>query len=69
MFKMTAPTLTEPRSGMADLWVVLTLLAFFGLCVALVKGCDVIIGPDDESELSFAPADEVTELAAEVGVQ
>ena len=54
---------------MADLWVVLTLLAFFGLCVALVKGCDVIIGPDDESELSIAPADEVTELAAEVGVQ
>ena len=54
---------------MADLWVVLTLLAFFGLCVALVKGCDVIIGPDDEWDLSTTPADEATELAAEVGVQ
>ena len=36
---------------MADLWVVLAVLAFFGVCVALVCGCDLIIGPDDESEL------------------
>ena len=54
---------------MADLWVVLTLLAFFGLCVAFVKGCDVMIGSDDDSELSITPDDEVTELAAEVGVR
>ena len=33
---------------MADLWVVLTVLAFFGLCVAFVYGCDRIIGPDDD---------------------
>ena len=32
---------------MADLWVVLTIVGFFGLCVALVRGCDRIIGPDD----------------------
>ena len=31
----------------ADLWVVLTVIGFFGLCVALVRGCDRIIGPDD----------------------
>jgi hypothetical protein len=32
---------------MADLLVVVTLIAFFGLCVALVRACDRIIGPDD----------------------
>ena len=54
---------------MADLWVVLTVLAFFGLCVALVRGCDQIIGPDDESDLATTPDDEVTETADEVGVR
>jgi hypothetical protein len=48
---------------MADLWFVLVVLAFFGLCVALVWGCDKIIGPDDASDLQ--EVDE-TELAAEV---
>jgi hypothetical protein len=46
---------------MADLWVVVTVLAFFGLCVALVWGCDRIIGPDDASDLR--DLDEVGELA------
>ena len=32
---------------MADLWFVLVLLVFFGLCVAFVSGCDRIIGPDE----------------------
>jgi hypothetical protein len=32
---------------MADVWVVVAILAFFALCVALVWGCDRIIGPDD----------------------
>jgi hypothetical protein len=32
---------------MADVWVVLALVAFFGVCVAFVWGCDRIIGPDD----------------------
>ena len=36
---------------MADFFVVLTVLAFFGLCVAFVYGCDRIIGPDDEFDL------------------
>jgi hypothetical protein len=31
----------------ADLLVILTVVAFFGLCAALVRGCDHIIGPDD----------------------
>jgi hypothetical protein len=33
---------------MADVWVVLTVVAFFGACVGLVWGCDRIIGPDEE---------------------
>jgi hypothetical protein len=33
---------------MADVLVVLTVFVFFGLCVALVWGCDKIIGPDDD---------------------
>jgi hypothetical protein len=39
------------KAGMADLWVVLSVVAFFGLCVALVRGCDHIIGPDEDSDL------------------
>jgi hypothetical protein len=37
---------------MADLWVVLTVLGFFALCVLLIRGCDRIIGSDEASELS-----------------
>ena len=44
---------------MADLFVVLTVLAFFALCVAFVYGCDRIIGPDDEFDL-----DDVSETEA-----
>ncbi len=43
---------------MADVWVVLGILAFFGVCVALVWGCDRIIGPDD--------LDDTDELATDV---
>ena len=32
---------------MADVWVVLVVVAFFALCAALVWGCDRIIGPDE----------------------
>lgn len=35
---------------MADVWVVLAVVAFFGMCVAFVRGCDRIIGPDDLEE-------------------
>jgi hypothetical protein len=40
---------------MADVWVLLLIVAFFGLCVALVRGCDSIIGPDDPEELAAPP--------------
>jgi hypothetical protein len=36
---------------MADLIFVAVTIAFFALAVGLVKVCDHIIGPDDESEL------------------
>jgi hypothetical protein len=51
---------------MADVWVVLATVAFFGLCVALVWGCDKIIGPDDASDIrEVDEVDETAELAAE----
>ena len=37
---------------MADVWVLLLIVAFFGLCVAFVRGCESIIGPDDTEELA-----------------
>lgn len=40
---------------MADLWVVLTVLAFFAACVLLIWGCDHIIGSDETSELVVEP--------------
>ena len=42
----------------ADLWVTLTVIAFFALCWGLVIGCDRIIGPDDESDLAADADDE-----------
>jgi hypothetical protein len=42
---------------MADVWVLLLILAFFALCVGLVRGCDRIIGPDDAEELAAPPPD------------
>jgi hypothetical protein len=35
---------------MADVWVLLAVVGFFGACVALVWGCDRIIGPDELEE-------------------
>ncbi len=40
---------------MADLWVVLTVIGFVLLSAAYIKGCDLIIGPDDAPELDAAP--------------
>ena len=34
---------------MADFLVVVTIVAFFALCVAFVYGCDRVIGPDEET--------------------
>ncbi len=54
---------------MADLWVVLTLLAFFGLCVALVTAVTCSSVPTRTPTWTRSPADEAAELAAEVGVR
>jgi hypothetical protein len=51
--------------SIADLWVVLTVLAFFGVCVAFVRGCDRIIGPDDAEDFFD---DESAESPATAGV-
>lgn len=42
---------------MADVWVLLLIVAFFGVCVALVRGCDRIIGPDDSEALETPPSE------------
>ena len=47
---------------MADVWGVLVVIAFFGLCVAFVWGCDRIIGPDEPELLD----ETVSDLPAEV---
>ena len=43
---------------MADVWVLLLVVAFFGVCVALVRGCDVIIGPDEAADTAGLEAEE-----------
>ena len=42
---------------MADLWALILVLGFFGLCVAFVYGCDKIIGPDGDADLDDAADD------------
>ena len=51
---------------MADIWVLLGVFAFFGLCVAFVYGCDRIIGPDDASDLDASDF-EVSDFDASPG--
>jgi hypothetical protein len=46
---------------MADLLVIVTVAAFFALCVAFTKGCDLIIGPDDAADLADAADDQLPE--------
>jgi hypothetical protein len=43
---------------MADVWVVLTIVAFFALCVGFVWACDRIIGSDDQSDFAQMPAEQ-----------
>ena len=43
---------------MADFWVLIVILGFFGLCVAFIYGCDKIIGPDDDADLDDADPDD-----------
>jgi len=52
---------------MADVWVLLLIVAFFALCVGLVRGCDRIIGADDADELTAPPPEAETERGS-VGV-
>jgi hypothetical protein len=49
---------------MADVWVLLLIVAFFGMCVAFVRGCDRIIGPDDAAGPAPAPETEEREPEA-----
>jgi hypothetical protein len=51
---------------MADLWVVMSVVAFFGLCALLVRGCDRIIGPDDASDLDELATPDEEDMTAEV---
>lgn len=46
---------------MADVWVVLLIVAFFGVCVALVRGCDVIIGAGEAGDAAPSAEPDVTE--------
>ena len=49
---------------MADVWVVVTVVGFFGVCVAMVHGCDRIIGPDEEADLDDDVVGEDAAVAA-----
>lgn len=51
---------------MADLLVVVTVVAFFVLCVGLVWGCDRIIGPDDQTDLAADEHESAPETAEPV---
>ena len=52
---------------MADIWFVLTVLAFFGVCVAFVAGCDRMIGSDAETIDHDEALDAEERVVAEVG--
>ncbi len=53
---------------MADVWVLLLIAAFFAACVALVRGCDLIIGSDDAVDVGGRePVDVEVEEAEAVG--
>ena len=53
----------KPRRAMADVLVLLLILAFFAICVAFVRGCDRIIGPDEPADT--VPAPEVEAMKSE----
>jgi hypothetical protein len=44
---------------MADVWVLLLIVAFFGVCVTLVRACDRIIGSDEAADTAPASATEL----------
>lgn len=48
---------------MADLLFVAVIVAFFAVCLLLVKACDRIIGPDPgqlDEDVTTAPLEEAT---------
>jgi hypothetical protein len=49
---------------MADLWVLVTVIGFFALCVGFVWGCDRIIGPDEHELLDETDADVPVEVVS-----
>jgi hypothetical protein len=52
---------------MADLLVVVGVLAFFALCVLYVAGLDRLVGPDDDVALTGAGGDESRDALAPAG--
>lgn len=50
------PAYTGPMTFAEDLTLLAVLLGFVALCVAYVRACDRIIGPDDEAELESGEA-------------
>ena len=65
------PVATGPggeENGMRDVLYVMGTVAFFALCVLLVRGCDLIVGPDElegDAELFDDERDDVvTSVAA-----
>ena len=51
---------------MADVLFVAVIIAFFGLCLGLVKLCDRLIGPDEVPSSDTAPRDERVAAGPEV---
>lgn len=49
---------------MADLLVVLGVLAFIALCVLYVAGLDRLVGPDDDVDVTSAGGDETRAASA-----
>jgi len=45
--KRQAETIHREDSAVVDIVFVLITIVFFGLCVAYVRACDRIIGPDE----------------------
>lgn len=49
---------------MADLGALALVVAFFALALALVKGCELIIGPDVEAQRTEPASDAEEQVAA-----
>jgi hypothetical protein len=53
---------------MADVWVLLLIAVFFAVCVGFVRGCDRIIGGDDNLDLDAPePSEAVVREGEPVG--